>query len=147
MLLHDLFEASTRGTFSPEQARDIGSCAIIAVSNLTGRTWNEVWEVAKPFFGRNGLTPIQTSQIFTQLGYRLDGYYKMPWCHPHIRPGGMTVNQSAVWLRENDPDVHLYASIHAQRQGHAISFRDGDWHNTLGANRAKLRLVYRVVPR
>jgi hypothetical protein len=130
-----------QGSYTPEQARDIGSCAVIAMAEVTGKTWEEVFEVAKPYFSRYGLNAAHKSAIMRELGWKMDGYYKMPWM---MTP--MNVRQAQVWLKENDPNAVLIAQIHAGGWPHAISFKNGEWHNVLGAFKARLRLVYSCSP-
>lgn len=126
------------GTYSAEEAKEIGSCAIIAISHITGLSWDEVFEVGKKYFGKHGLNSGDTWAILRDLGWHSDGYFKIPG---FITPKGVTVRDAELWLRENDPEVKLLAVIYVDRVPHAIAYTDGQFHNVLGANRAKLRLA------
>lgn len=141
MRIHELLPES-RGTYSPEQAKEIGSCAIIAIAKLTGLSWDDVWEVAKPHFGKFGMNSGNIAGTLRELGWQMDGYYKMPWW----QAPGMSVKAARAWLQENDPTAHLWCSINVRGVPHSICFVDGDFHNVLGADRAKLRLVQTVSP-
>jgi len=127
----------TRGTYSAEQARRVGDCAIIALTHITGKTWEEVFEVAQPYFGRTGLDIGDEARILKHFGWSIDGYYKMPWM---MTP--MTVRAGEAWLRENNPDAKILAAIYVDRMLHSIAYTDGAFHNVLGAYKARLRLVY-----
>lgn len=135
-----------QGSYSSAQAREIGSCAIIAISNITGKSWDEVWEVAKPYFNRYGMDSGATARVLREFGYEMDAYYKMPWSGPGkpptYDPPTMTVRQAEAWLKENDPNVKLHCTIYVDRMPHAIAYVNGEFHNVLGAYKARLRLVY-----
>lgn len=129
------------GSYTPEQAREIGSCAIIAISHITGLSWDQVWEHAKPYYGRHGMDAGAIFSTMRALGwtYGDKGYWKLLGM-----PNGkaMTVQQAQDYLQANDPDVRLLCMIHAGRIPHSIAFADGQFHNVQGAWKAKIRLAY-----
>jgi len=129
--------------YTAEQARDIGSCAVIAIAEVTGLTWDQVWEVAQYYFTRSGLSPVHKYQILKELGFRSDGFFKLI----HMarlrdvfdkRPTAMTVVQAEQWLIQNMPEAKLICSIMVDGQAHAIAFNNGRFHNTLGAKRSRI---------
>jgi hypothetical protein len=127
----------TRGTYTAEQAKRVGDCAIVALAHITGKTWEEVFEVAQPYFGRTGLGISDESRILRHFGWAVDAYYKMPWM---LNP--MTVRAGEAWLRENDPEAKILAAIYVDGMLHSIAYTNGAFHNVLGAYKARLRLVY-----
>ena len=146
-----MFATQTRtARFTAEQAREIGSCAVIAIANVTGLTWEQVWEVAQYYFTRHGLNSGHEHGILRELGYSANGFYKLMH-FDRIRTFGdkrnpmMTITEAERWLNDNMPDVRIIASINVDGMAHAISYRDGKFHNTLGAKKARIRLASIIV--
>lgn len=137
----------TTGSYTPEQAREIGSCAIIAMARVTGLSWEQVWEQAKPYYGRYGMNAGAINATMGDLGWRYGD--KTYWKLLGMPVGGkaMTVQQAQVYLQDNDPDVRLICMIHAGRVPHSIAFADGQFHNVENAWKAKLRLAYYCIRR
>jgi hypothetical protein len=121
------------GTFTADQAREIGSCAIISMSHITGKSWEEVWEVARPEFGRYGMNSGGIARTLRALGWENKGYFKLL---------DMTVRQAEAYLQQNDPDAVICCQISVQRIPHSIAFVGGKFHNVQGAYKAKIRLAY-----
>jgi hypothetical protein len=128
---------SSFGSFSADEAKEIGDCAIIAIANITGKTWDEVFTVAQPYFGRYGMNAGGISRTFTELGWSMS--YYMP-------VDDMTVRAAEAYLRVNDPDIRLCCQINVGRIPHSISFVNGSFDNVQGAYRAKVRSAYKVTP-
>ena len=132
--------------FTAQQARNIGSCAVIAIAEVTGLTWEQVWEVAQYYFKRNGLNAGDKYAILKELGYKSDGFFKlMHWDRlrdpEDTRCSRMTVVQAERWMNENMPDAKLICQIDVEGSAHAIAFSNGRFHNTLGAKRARINLA------
>lgn len=131
--------------FTAEQAKQIGSCAVIAMAEVTGLSWGEVWEVAQYYFTRTGLTALHKYSILKELGYTCNGFYKLihrdRLSSLDNLPTAMTVVQAERWLGENMPDVVLICQIMVDGTAHAISYRGGRFHNTLGAKRSRIQLA------
>lgn len=136
-LMVDEGRDSNMGGYTEAQAREIGDCAIVAISHIVGKSWQDVWDVAKPYFSRYGIGAAGDIHVLKHFGYREDGYYKMPWMTT-----SMTVKQAEEWLQSNDPEVKLHCMIYVDRMPHAIAFVDGKFHNVLGAYKSKIRLCY-----
>lgn len=133
-----------RGTFTPEQARETGSCAVIALSHITGLTWEQVWEHAKKNFHRYGMNAGDIAATARDLGWTCSQSYWKLLGLPH-RLGetnkAMTVRQAETYLAEHDPNIRLICTIMAGGVPHSIAFADGKFHNVLGAYKAQIRLA------
>ncbi len=132
--------------FTAQQAREIGSCAVIAMAEVTGLTWDQVWEVAQHYFTRTGLNAGHKYTILKELGFKMDGFHKLiHWDRlrnpEDSRDTRMTVVQAERWLAENMPDAKLICQIDVEGSAHAIAFSNGRFHNTLGAKRARINLA------
>lgn len=136
-----------RGKYTSVRAKEIGDCAIIAISNITGKSWDEVWEVAMPYFTRYGLDSGAEARVLRHFGYQEDAYFKMPWTGPskppEFKPPSMNVRQAETWLKENDPSVTLHCTIYVDGMPHAIAYVGGQFHNVLDAYKAKIRMCYK----
>jgi len=133
------------GSFTPEQAREIGSCAIIAMAHITGLSWDQVWEQAKPYYTRFGMDAGAIGATMRELGWKYGD--KSNWKLLGMPVGlasakAMTVQQAQVYLQEHEPDARLICLIHARGVPHSIAFADGQFHNVEGAWRARIRLAY-----
>jgi hypothetical protein len=126
-----------RGSYSAEQAREIGDCAIVAMQEVTGLPWEMVFEAAKSRFSRTGLNSGDIAWTMRDLGWRTDGYNRGGW----MTPQGVTVRRFEEWLQQNDPDVRLIAAIMVRGMLHSIAFVGGKFHNVQGAYKARVRLV------
>ncbi len=114
-----------RGAFTAEQARETGSCAVIALSHVTGLDWEQVWEHAKKYFHRYGMNAGDIAATARDLGWRCDKSYWKLLGLPH-RPGesnkAMTIRQAEIFLAEHDPDMRLICTIMAGGVPHAVAF-------------------------
>lgn len=136
MRFYEILE-SQHGTFSADQAKEIGDCAIVAISLVTGRPWDDVFEHAKVAFGKYGMNAGGIGRTMRALGWRMESYFKLPW----FKSPGITVQRAEIWLQKNAPDIRLLCYINVRRVPHTIAFVDGKFHNVLGATRAKLGSV------
>lgn len=136
MRYHELLEAKSVGTFSSERAKEIGDCAIVAMSIVTGLPWDTVWNEAKTRFGRFGMNAGGIFGTMKALGWNMEPYDKIPPWGPR-----MTVRQAEAFLQKNDPSVRLLGMINVYRMPHQIAFADGKFHNVLGAYKARLQSV------
>jgi hypothetical protein len=136
----DLLESS----FTADEAKAIGDCAVIAISHITGLDWDTVWNHAQKYFRRFGMNAGATSATLRDLGWKKERTY-----HPLLglpaRPGqtnrAMTVRQAQAYLAVHDPDVRLLCVINAGRVPHSIAFVNGQFHNVLGAWNARIKLA------
>jgi len=142
MRLQEILEGQRFGGYSADQVKEMGDCAIVAMSHVTGLPWEDVFEQAKDSFGQYGMNSGGISRTMRALGWHMESYFRLPW----FQNPGMTVQAAELWLRQNAPDVRLLAVINVRRVPHTIAFVDGKFHNVLGATRAKLNLVWICKP-
>lgn len=137
MRFYEILEAQKHGGYSSDEAKEIGDCAIIAISLVTGLPWDDVFEQAKNSFSKFGLNAGGIGRTVQALGWKTEPYFKMPWW----KDTGINVQHGEIWLQKNAPDVRLICLINVRRVPHSIAFVDGKFHNVLGATRAKLSSV------
>lgn len=144
MRMIEIIEAFKPGIYSSEQAREIGDCAIIAISEVTGLPWDTVWKAAKESYRRTGMNQADIVRTMSKLGWNCDEtYWKLLGIQPRRLPSdgapkAMRVSEAQAYLRAHDPEIRLLCMIYAQRVPHTIAFVDGEFKNTLGVTKARL---------
>jgi hypothetical protein len=135
-------------TFTLQQALRNGPCALYAIANVTGLSVEQVWEKAKGYYKSSGLSPIDQYSVLKALGYTAESFFKIMTqvtCGAKgVEVHHMTVNKAEKYLAKHHPNEMFICSINVDGQGHAISFKDGKFHNTLGAKKARIKLAHRV---
>lgn len=127
---------------------DADTCAVYAISHITGVSPEQVWEIAQPLWRqRFGMHSGQISSVLTELGFefgkfRYDLVYRprQASTNPYIH---LTLGQ-LLGILEKNPSVPLLIGT----RGHAIGYRDGkllDVANT--GNRSRVQSVYEIHPK
>jgi hypothetical protein len=115
----EYLEAVIQESVTPEHIKEVGDCAIYAMSKVTGFDWQQVYDVAKDEY-RNGLVPGAISRAMRELGWNMEH------CHMLIN---LTVFQAEKYMRAHFPDRKFICTINVRGVPHAIPFVDGIFHN------------------
>lgn len=127
-----------------------GPCAVIAISETTGLSMEEVWEVAKKYYSGKGFTVSAQKTILKLLGWEAHDFKEIMTSFAvtkdnWIKPKHFTVNSAEKFLQKNFPDKKIIASVVFKGSGHAIYFKNGKFQNTLGLKNARILSAREIV--
>lgn len=133
MRYSEIFEAKT---YTPKEAKEIGDCAIVAISNATNLPWEEVYKVAQKHFYKFGMNAGGIYRTFAELGWGTSYMKNEKSAFPIV---GRTVRNAELYINENFPEEKLICSIYLRGIPHSIVFVNGKFENVQGAYKAKIR--------
>lgn len=118
-----------------EEAIARGPCALIGIKRLTGESLSVIWRHAQQYWVRdNGMTQRGIAETMLDMGWKfvliptaIHGHGTTETDYPSLREF-----RKALRAYNSHDDLNLLICVDCGESGHAISFKNGRLHNTLG---------------